>query len=119
VTFIHWIGTTLAVAGRENAEGEFLVMDCCYPEVPQAPMPSGLDQQWVALVSGLDIGKDASFDMSYQLMVDYLTGELGNLNDQKDIAKISAVILAGNSLQKPTPIETEKTEARWSMLMVF
>jgi DNA polymerase delta subunit 2 len=54
--------------------------------------------EWIALISGLDIGPLSSSDAQIQLLVEYLTGEGGGLEDQLLASKVSRLIIAGNSL---------------------
>jgi DNA polymerase delta subunit 2 len=53
---------------------------------------------WIAVVSGLDIGSDITDDSKIQMLVEYLTGEVGGTVDQKSAAQISRLVVAGNSL---------------------
>ncbi|SCV67344.1 BQ2448_5990 [Microbotryum intermedium] len=89
--------------------------------------------EWVAIVSGLEMGDgDRTQEMRRELLVEYLLGELGgnevcsssllwfawgrSLNaffmvdaifpqDSEEVAKITRVILAGNSMAQPEPID--------------
>lgn len=58
--------------------------------------------RYVALLSGLDLGskKDNLFDL--QLMVDLVTGQLGDEDQQDATSKVVRVIIAGNSLSEET-----------------
>lgn len=50
------------------------------------------------MVSGLDIGSQSSPDAQIQMLVEYLTGEEGGIEEQVSAAHISRLIIAGNSL---------------------
>ncbi|KZT11491.1 uncharacterized protein LAESUDRAFT_755134 [Laetiporus sulphureus 93-53] len=118
-------GVVLAALGAETSGGEFEVIDVCFAGM--APQPSaGLewrkedatdvekeekmdvdggtaveeqdDGEWVALVSGLDVGDPSPADAQLQMLVEYLTGEAGGAEDQARTAEVSRLIIAGNSL---------------------
>ncbi|KDQ21450.1 hypothetical protein BOTBODRAFT_203638 [Botryobasidium botryosum FD-172 SS1] len=116
-------GVIMGVLGLENSDGDFQVLDLCFPEMaPQKGLGTSslqttsgdamdVDVQnepqssWVALVSGLDIGTvgplgDAG-DARFRLFVEYITGECGDVEDQTLSARISHLIIAGNSLIAP------------------
>ena len=61
-----------------------------------------LVRRFVALVSGLDLGGAASDPMALQLLVDLLTGQLGDAGQQGSMAKVSRLIVAGNCLSRET-----------------
>lgn len=50
------------------------------------------------MVSGLEIGSMLPRDAQLQMLTEYLTGEEGGEDDQLNSAKISRLIIAGNSL---------------------
>jgi DNA polymerase delta subunit 2 len=65
--------------GAENAEGAFEVIDICYAGLDR-PIPKPVDLEddtWVAFVSGIGFGKDATNYLDVQMMFDYFSGELG------------------------------------------
>ncbi|KAK0483380.1 DNA polymerase alpha/epsilon subunit B-domain-containing protein [Armillaria novae-zelandiae] len=96
-------GVVVGALGVETPNGEFEVVDLCYPGM--APQPAededmeldGADE-WIAVVSGLGIGSPSSPDVSLQMLVEYLTGEEGGIQDQGSAARISRLVIAGNSL---------------------
>ncbi|KAH9951352.1 DNA polymerase alpha/epsilon subunit B-domain-containing protein [Amylocystis lapponica] len=109
-------GVILGALGIENASGDFEVVDICFAGLaPQASLatsesenddsmdvdgstrPSDTDE-WVALVSGLEVGATSPADAQIQMLVEYLTGEAGGPHDQSEAARISRLIIAGNSL---------------------
>ena len=59
--------------------------------------PSDSDE-WVALVSGLEVGAPRPCDAQIQMLVEFLTGELGDSEDQLTSSRISRLIIAGNSI---------------------
>ena len=66
--------------------------------------------RYVAILSGLDLGKANDDQLALQLLVDLLTGQLGDECQQKETAKIVRVIIAGNSLSKDTQDKDQLTK---------
>ncbi|KAI0362684.1 hypothetical protein OH77DRAFT_1585031 [Trametes cingulata] len=115
-------GVILGALGVETHNGDFEVVDLCYPGM--APQPSaglGLgwpaprssdsmdvddasssrsspSDEWIALVSGLEIGSSNAADGQIQMLAEYLTAEAGGSEEQAQAARISRLIIAGNSL---------------------
>ncbi|KDQ59486.1 hypothetical protein JAAARDRAFT_174842 [Jaapia argillacea MUCL 33604] len=109
-------GVIIAALGVETSSGEFEVVDIC--EAGLAPQPwlvdevvgeaeDGMDvdgeggdvgDEWIALTSGLNVGEASEADAQIQMLVEYLTGEAGGLEDQASSSRISRLIIAGNSL---------------------
>jgi DNA polymerase delta subunit 2 len=101
-------GLVVAVLGAETAAGDFQVQDICYPgAAPQEPVQEAKSKasmevdagnQWVAMVSGLNIGPpSSSADFKINLLVEYLLGEVGIADDQHGVATITRLIVAGDS----------------------
>lgn len=68
-------------------------------------------------VSGLNVGSAHCDQLALQLMVDYLSGCLGGVEDQAKMRKVVRVIVAGNSVtNKPVessiPLEKKKKVSR-------
>lgn len=61
-------------------------------------MSGSSEDEWIGLVSGLDIGSNTPIDAQLQMLTEFLTGEEGGEDDQLGAAKISRLIIAGNSL---------------------
>lgn len=59
---------------------------------------SSARDEWIALVSGLQVGALSPADAQIELLTEFLTGELGGQSDQASSSQISRVIIAGNSL---------------------
>ncbi|KAF8892645.1 DNA polymerase alpha/epsilon subunit B-domain-containing protein [Infundibulicybe gibba] len=105
-------GIIVGVLGMETPDGEFEVVDLCFPDL--APQPSNgavavvqdeemdIDgkqpDEWIAVVSGFEIGSLSPSDALIQLLVEYLTGEQGGPTEQLAASQISRLIIAGNSL---------------------
>ena len=54
----------------------------------QAPRPSLNEDKYVALVSGLGLGDDASDPLKLSLLVDYLVGSLASNEEQTRVSKV-------------------------------
>ncbi|OSD02849.1 hypothetical protein PYCCODRAFT_1410345 [Trametes coccinea BRFM310] len=114
-------GVIMGALGIETHNGDFEVVDLCYPGM--APQPSlgsqwpasgsrddamdvddlssagsSASDEWIALVSGLEIGSANPADGQIQMLAEYLSAELGGTQDQSQAARISRLIIAGNSL---------------------
>ena len=59
--------------------------------------------EWIAIISGLQIGEESASDIRLELLSEYLSGEAGAEDDQAESTRISRLIIAGNSL---APITT-------------
>ncbi|CAK9441618.1 uncharacterized protein LODBEIA_P54860 [Lodderomyces beijingensis] len=112
-------GCIVAVLGIEIQAGIFEIMDVVYPEcAPQTPLPpktqatptknKKVQSKKIAIVSGLNIGLDAHYDMKLELLKQYLTGELGSEQEQELAASISRLIIAGNSIEPIRNITAEE-----------
>ncbi|KAH9934898.1 DNA polymerase alpha/epsilon subunit B-domain-containing protein [Fomitopsis serialis] len=111
-------GVIVGVLGIETNGGEFEIVDVCYAGM--APQPSkglewakqkqkdstmdvdgalgeGQGDEWVALVSGLEIGAPSPADAQIQMLIEYLSGEAGGPDDQAICSRISRLVIAGNS----------------------
>ncbi|EMD38621.1 hypothetical protein CERSUDRAFT_123186 [Gelatoporia subvermispora B] len=128
-------GVVLGALGMETAGGDFEVVDLCFAGI--APQPSsGLPQrdtdaehmdvddqessdEWVAIVSGLEVGATSPADAQMEMLVEYLTGEAGGVQDQTESSRISRLIIAGNSLaasvsqNSTAPEEPERKSKRY------
>ncbi|KAF9066872.1 DNA polymerase alpha/epsilon subunit B-domain-containing protein [Rhodocollybia butyracea] len=109
-------GLIIGALGMETTDGKFEVADICYAGLapqPQAVITQESEDQmevdspntedlptdeWIGVVSGLQIGEASSTDGQIQLLVEYLTGEGGGLDDQLSAARISRLIIVGDSL---------------------
>lgn len=101
----------VGILGKEIASGAFEALDICLPGMAdQDPLPKVKgDAKYVALLSGLNIGGVNELEMRTELLSEFLTGELGSSIDQQSSSTISRVILAGNSIAKPSEmVDTKK-----------
>jgi DNA polymerase delta subunit 2 len=84
-----------------DVDGEFYILYFCLIltfciDANNASSPS-LSDEWIAMVSGLDIGAASPSDAQIQILVEYLTGEAGGPEDQVSASQISRLVIAGNS----------------------
>ena len=63
-----------------------------------ADSSNSLPDEWIALVSGLEVGAANPADGQIQMLAEYLAGDAGGLEDQSQAARISRLIIAGNAL---------------------
>ena len=119
-------GCIVAVIGTENSSGEFEVLDLKVADIPRQPQRWELDDSdaalangtsnkrrksdhhspategKVAIVSGLEITGEEDDGLSLELLAEYLLGEAGGEAEREEAAKISRLIVAGNSVGRPT-----------------
>ncbi|KIJ17329.1 hypothetical protein PAXINDRAFT_175820 [Paxillus involutus ATCC 200175] len=104
-------GVITAALGIETPNGDFEVMDTCSadlapfaeavsPDNHCMDMDSSASQldEYLAIVSGLSIGAESPADAQIQMLVEYLSGELGGQDDQTLASQVTRLIIAGNSL---------------------
>ncbi|KAG8323834.1 DNA polymerase delta subunit 2, partial [Homalodisca vitripennis] len=94
-------GVVCAVLGHEDSNGgKFHVEDHCWAGVESvAPTVSPpRDDQYIVLLSGLSLANNANL-LQVQLLVDWLSGFLGEPHDQEKASKVVRVILAGNNVR--------------------
>ncbi|CAL9069692.1 DNA polymerase delta small subunit isoform X2 [Musa acuminata AAA Group] len=94
-------GIVVALHGKETSEGKFFVLDMLEaglpPQIEQPP--SSTEDKYVVFVSGLSIGSSTFNPLQFQLLVDHITGHLGDENEQTFASQIVHFIIAGNSVQ--------------------
>ncbi|KAL4139690.1 hypothetical protein KRP22_003344 [Phytophthora ramorum] len=97
-------GVVLAVRGhvpQDGAGGQFHVEEVYLPSFPpQHPLPSRQESEYVALVSGLNIGRNNdSQPLKNHVLVDYLAGRLGDEKEREFVAKIVRTVVVGNVME--------------------
>ncbi|KAL3533941.1 hypothetical protein ACH5RR_007462 [Cinchona calisaya] len=100
---VYVTGIVVALLGKGSDAGYFWVEDILEAGLPhqvERPIESGEDK-YVILVSGLGVGSSSSNPLQFQLLVDHITGHLGDAKEQSIAAKIVQVIIAGNSVEIP------------------
>uniref|UniRef100_H3B0K1 DNA polymerase delta subunit 2 n=1 Tax=Latimeria chalumnae TaxID=7897 RepID=H3B0K1_LATCH len=109
-------GAIIAVFGAEKEDGKFIVDDYCFADLPpQAPMTGPETDRWyVLLASGLGLGSgNAESLLGMQLLVDMVTGQLGDEGEQSSAAQISRVVLAGNLLSRQMQSKDSLNKAKY------
>ncbi|CAJ0886942.1 7982_t:CDS:2 [Entrophospora sp. SA101] len=79
-------GVIMAVLGRQTSDGKFEVMDLCFADLAPQEVVHRMEldeQNYVAFISGMNISEDSLSRLQMQMMVEYLTGELGNLHTRQ------------------------------------
>ncbi|XP_021721660.1 DNA polymerase delta small subunit-like [Chenopodium quinoa] len=98
---VYVTGVVVAFLGKESGAGSFLVHDILEAGLPpqiEKPLKLG-DDKYVVFVSGLSVGNSTSNPLQFQLLVDHITGHLGDENEQRTAAEIVHVVIAGNSVE--------------------
>lgn len=93
-------GVVVAARGEVNRKGEFVLKELLEPGTPPAPslpMAEG-EERYVALVSGLGVGAPGARPLEAQLLVDFLTGQLGGDEERRLCSRVCRVVVAGNSV---------------------
>ncbi|XP_077417452.1 DNA polymerase delta subunit 2 [Vanacampus margaritifer] len=108
-------GSVIAVYGAEKNDGKFTVEDFCTADLPAQTVRPALDaDRFVLLVSGLGLGSSHADSMlGLQLLVDMVTGQLGDQGEQSGAAAISRVLMAGNLLSQSTQDKDASTKAKY------
>uniref|UniRef100_A0A7N6A319 DNA polymerase delta subunit 2 n=2 Tax=Anabas testudineus TaxID=64144 RepID=A0A7N6A319_ANATE len=109
-------GSVIAIYGAERNDGKFTVEDFCTADLPmQTPRPPFLSlSRFVLLASGLGLGSSRADSMlGLQLLIDMVTGQLGDQGEQSGAATISRVLLAGNLLSQNTQDKDASTKAKY------
>lgn len=131
-------GVIMGALGLETANGDFEVVDFCFAGMPpqsdsedtmevDSSKPDDLESmrldaepcstapsesdEWIAVVSGLDVGALDPPDAQLQMLSEYISGEACDAEEQTGIARISRLIIAGNSLA-PIVAETQEVEKK-------
>ncbi|KAL6849553.1 DNA polymerase delta small subunit Cdc1 [Amphichorda felina] len=133
-------GCIIAVMGTENSNGELEIIDIKLPDLPPQPerwslskasngkakakagdedeemanAPTSVGKK-VALVSGLSFsGTDASYALELNLLLEYLLGEALGPTAQTEMAQISRLIIAGNSISTAKSEQEEEADGKKS-----
>ncbi|KAM9476012.1 DNA polymerase delta subunit 2 isoform 1-T2 [Clarias gariepinus] len=108
-------GSVIAVLGAEKNDGKFTVEDFCLADLPpQTPREPLNTDRFVLLASGLGLGGSGAESMlGLQLLVDTVTGHLGDEGEQSGAASVSRVLLAGNLLSRSTQDKDSSSKAKY------
>ncbi|KAF1336737.1 DNA polymerase alpha/epsilon subunit b, partial [Globisporangium splendens] len=95
-------GVVLGARGRMSArDNGFDVKQIYCPEYPpQHALPERQESEYVALVSGLSMGRNADPNpLRSHVLVDYLAGRIGDEQETKFVSQIVRTIVVGNSIE--------------------
>ncbi|XP_066499546.1 DNA polymerase delta subunit 2 [Hoplias malabaricus] len=108
-------GSVMAILGAEKNDGKFTVEDYCLADLPPQTPREPLDKdRFVLLASGLGLGGSGAESMlGLQLLIDMVTGHLGDEGDQSGAASVSRVLLAGNLLSHSTQDKDSTSKAKY------
>jgi len=59
---------------------------------------NSMQNEYVAFISGLDVGSSPASEAQTQVLADYLTGACGDVDSQSSASQISRLVVLGNSL---------------------
>lgn len=106
-------GIVMAVHGKETSDGDFFVQDILEAGLPPQirPPPRLKEDKYVVFVSGLSVGKSNFNPLEFQLLVDHITGHLGDENEQSLASQIVRLVIAGNSVEISRDLLTGQTVA--------
>ncbi|CAL1372386.1 unnamed protein product [Linum trigynum] len=101
---VYVTGVVVALLGKETTKGDFLVDEVLEAGLaPQIDRPLKLEEdKYVVFVSGLGVGNMTANPLQFQLLVDHITGHLGDEKEQHMAAQIVHVVIAGNSVEIPS-----------------
>ncbi|KAF8655807.1 hypothetical protein AX16_002892 [Volvariella volvacea WC 439] len=112
-------GVIMGALGVETPTGDFEVVDLCFAGMaPQSSLEleasrgeqmdvdeaedAANPDEWIAVVSGLNVGSPSPADGLIQILIEFLNGETGTIADKRMAAQISRLVIAGNSLSNVT-----------------
>ncbi|XP_076287173.1 DNA polymerase delta subunit 2 isoform X2 [Lasioglossum baleicum] len=103
-------GIICAVFGHQLENGEFHVVDWCYPgctpKLITTPKPSEQLGK-ILIISGLDLANNTQL-LSLNLLSEWVTGMIGCPKVQTEVASIACIIIAGNSIRGSIEIYNHK-----------
>ncbi|KAJ6864390.1 DNA polymerase delta small subunit isoform X2 [Populus alba x Populus x berolinensis] len=93
----------VALHRKETGAGDFMVLDVLKAGLaPQIePQLKSREDKYVVFISGVNAGCSLSNPLQFQLLVDHITGHLGDEKEQGIAAEIVHVVIAGNSVEIP------------------
>ncbi|KAL0270573.1 UNVERIFIED_CONTAM: hypothetical protein PYX00_007939 [Menopon gallinae] len=112
-------GIVIAVQGIENEDGTFEVEDYTFGSLNvDVERPTNcLNDSYILFVSGMNIESSVNL-LSIQLLIDWVTGELGCPADQLKQSQIIRVVIAGNSVKSSTTFSSDTEEYKESLSSV-
>lgn len=109
-------GVVVAVLGQELSSnpGKFNVEEMiCQAIAPQLDYPVIDKDRYIVFLSGLSIGNSSTNMLQLQLLIDLITGQLGDEHSQEQMAKVVRVVIAGNSLSHLTKDKEQANRAKY------
>lgn len=120
-------GIVLAVLGTESASGEFDVIDVLYPTHVENLLSNSIaedshaesdkthsgnatlkgGEEFVAIVSGLEVSDTEQTTFRLDLLSEYLTGELFGHDSHHGISRVGSLIILGNYVGHATLAEQD------------
>ena len=105
---------TSTVSSRGSAQRDEVLLTT-YPGT-STDSDSSSQNEYVAFISGLDVGSSPASEAQTQVLADYLTGACGNCDSQSFASQISRLVVLGNSLAPLGPtsgaIDEEKEKEK-------
>ncbi|GAB2266912.1 DNA polymerase delta subunit 2 [Dionaea muscipula] len=100
---VYVTGVVVALLGKETGAGSFLVQDLLEADLPpqMGKVLKPNEDKYVIFLSGINAGSSTSNPLLFQLLVDHITGHLGDEKEQKFAAEIVHAVIAGNSVELP------------------
>ncbi len=108
-------GVVCAFLGSERESGKFFVEKVFFPRPPmQVERPLPQQDRFIAFISGLELASKSSDALGpFQLALDWLLGEAGDVDEVKWVANIERVVVAGNSLAEATKDRSHLSQAKY------
>lgn len=107
-------GAVAGVIGTETPEGDLQVHSVHFPGLPPPVAPSGAPTPGdIVLASGLRMGGDApaAHELALEMLAEFLTGELAPAAERGAAARISTLVLAGDSVESAAWMRTPERHA--------
>ena len=94
-------------SGEAQGGGKFRVDNIFFPALPKPTKPlkdEKVDEKFVAFMSGMGISVSSNAEClaALEMASSFMLGELGDVEDQDEVAKIVKLVVAGNSLAAET-----------------
>ena len=109
-------GVVVCVRGQLTESGELVVQDMCLPGLaPQRALRARAtsSERYIALVSGLHIGRSSQDMLPLQMLAEHLSGQLGCDEDHRLQANIVRLIIAGNAAGNPAAAMVDASDGVW------
>ncbi|KAG5243799.1 DNA polymerase delta small [Salix suchowensis] len=94
--FLNLMSGVVALQGKETTAGDFLVLDVFEAGLaPQIePQLKSREDKYVVFISGVSVGSSTSNPLQFQLLVDHITGHLGDEQNlaSKDQSRVSEAV---------------------------